>query len=160
MSGDGDAPLFVDTSAFVGAYIEDDAHHDAAADFFEGLRSGESAYGAVYTTRYLLCETATVTSIQADHRHARTTVSEILDSGTVNLLPVTDATFSAACEAFIDSDETDISLFDHLSGVVANENGIDHVFAFDANFGSLGFTVLPDESEPRETGEDTADESP
>jgi predicted nucleic acid-binding protein len=140
-------PLFVDTSAFVAAYIEDDAHHAAADTVFDDLQTGESPYGPVFTTRYLLCEIATVIDIRKDYAHATTAIGEIRDSETINLLPVTDDVFADGCERFRDTDETGISLFDYVSGVVAERNGIEHVFGFDTDFATLGFAVVPDDAD-------------
>jgi len=36
-----------------------------------------------------------------------------------------------------------MSLVDHTTGVLAAERDIEHIFAFDGNFRTLGFTVVP-----------------
>lgn len=143
MSANDTTPLFVDTSAFVAAYIEDDAHHAAADSVFEDLRAGESSYGPVFTSRYVFCETATVLAIRTDYTHAMTAIGELRNSDSLNLLSVTGEMFAAACERFTDTGETGISLFDYVSGVVAERNNIDHAFGFDSDFATLGFTVVP-----------------
>ncbi|EMA54883.1 hypothetical protein C451_05930, partial [Halococcus thailandensis JCM 13552] len=38
---------------------------------------------------------------------------------------------------------------DQLTGVLADERGVEHIFAFDSDFRTLGFTVVPgDTGEP------------
>lgn len=143
MSDDEDSPVFIDTSAFVAAYIEDDAHHDAADSLFEAIREEGSSYGPVYATQHILCETEIVVSIRGDGSLAKTVVDEIGRSETINILPVSPATFTSARTEYVESEETGISLFDHLSGVIASENGIEHVFTFDGDFETLGFSVIP-----------------
>lgn len=140
-----ETPIFVDTSAFMAQYAEDDVHHDSAKTVFEGIQSGELPYGPVYTSRYILAELATLIHYRKDHNQAATAIGEIRASDTVNYLPINETAFSDACEAFTDPDEDAISLFDRLSAVVARENGINHVLGFDEDFETMGFTLVPDD---------------
>lgn len=51
--------------------------------------------------------------------------------------------FDAATTKFNRYNDHDISLVNHLTGVLAAERGVDHVFTFDGDFRTLGFTVVP-----------------
>ena len=53
------------------------------------------------------------------------------------------ATFEAASEQFDDYDDQEISFVDHTTGVLADKQGIEHIFAFDGDFRTLGFTLVP-----------------
>lgn len=136
-------PLFVDTGGFYAAYDEDDDHHEAAAALFEGIAGGDLPYGPVYTSRYVLAELATLVLYQVGHGAAVTALKEITGSGTFNLIEVNEREFDRAREEFAAYDDQDISFVDHLSAVLSNEYGIEHVVAFDADFATLGMTRVP-----------------
>ena len=65
------------------------------------------------------------------------------------------AAFDAATTEFNRYDDHDISLVDHLTGVLAAERDVDHVFAFDGDFRTLGFTVVPDDTGELSTSADS-----
>ncbi|WP_306055589.1 type II toxin-antitoxin system VapC family toxin [Natronococcus wangiae] len=99
----------------------------------------------MFTSRYVLAELATVILYRKDHQHAVSTLEEIRASETVNVVPVTGATFDAAHDRFVQYDDQEIVFFDHLGGALAHEYDIEHVFTFDPkDFRTLGFTVVPD----------------
>ena len=57
------------------------------------------------------------------------------------------ANFDSTCEQFVRYDDHAISFTDHMSGVLAAERGIEHVFTFDPDhFRTLGFTAVPDDT--------------
>lgn len=139
-------PLFIDTGGFYAAYVEDDTNHDQAAAVFETIRATER-YGPVFTNRYVLAELATLVLYRKTHYRAVSTLEEIRASETVNVLPVTEATFNAAYDQFVQFDDQEIAFFDHLGGAVAREYDIEHVFTFEPDdFHTLGFTVVPDDT--------------
>lgn len=134
-------PLFIDTGGFYARVDDDDAHHEQATAVFEAIATG--AYGPVFTSRYVLAELATLILYKVSHREAATALSEIRDSATINLLPVDPNTFDETCEQFEQYDDQEISFIDHLGGVLAANHDIQHVFAFDGDFATLGFTRVP-----------------
>ena len=136
-------PLFIDTGGFYAAYVEDDTNHVQADAVFEAIRATER-YGPIFTSRYVLAELATLVLYRKTHQHAVSALEEIRASETVNVLPVTEATFNAAYDQFVQFDDQEIAFFDHLGGAVAREYDIEHVFTFDPDdFHTLGFTVVP-----------------
>lgn len=57
-----------------------------------------------------------------------------------------ETSFDLACVEFARYDDQRISFVDHTSGVLADENDIEHVFSFDVDdFHTLGFTVVPED---------------
>ncbi|MFC3959070.1 type II toxin-antitoxin system VapC family toxin [Halovivax cerinus] len=139
-------PLFVDTSGFYAAYVEDDVNHARAAAVLDAIRAGDQ-YAPVFTSRYVLAELATVILYQTSHRDAVSTLEEIRSSETINVLPVDETTFDAAHEWFVRYDDQEIAFFDHLGGAIARHFEIEHVFTFDPDdFHTLGFTVVPDDT--------------
>lgn len=146
MSQPTPAPLFIDTGGFYAAYVEDDSNHARADAVFEAIQAGEQ-YGPVFTSRYVLAELATLILYRKNHPRAVSTLEEIRASETVNILSVTEATFDAAHDWFVQYEDQEIAFFDHLGGALAREYDIEHVFTFDPDdFHTLGFTVVPDDT--------------
>lgn len=139
-------PLFIDTGGFYAAYVEDDSNYDRASAVFEAIQTGER-YGPIFTSRYILAELATVILYRKNHRRAVSTLEEIRSSQTINILPVTEATFDAAYDQFAQYNDQQIAFFDHLGGALAREYDIEHVFTFDPDdFRTLRFTAVPDDT--------------
>lgn len=137
------APLFVDTNAFVALADEDDSHHEAAHAVRAGIRDGDLAYGPLYTSRYVLSETATTLLYGIGHREAVDVLTTVRDSSTFNILAVTPPLFARAETQFVEYDDQQISFIDHLNGVLSAEFDIDHIFAFEDDFATLGLTRVP-----------------
>lgn len=142
-------PLFVDTGGFVGWFDEDDEHHSAASAVIEGIQADELPHHPVFTSRYVLAELATLLLYNVGHSEAVAALADVRESETFNILPVGPATFADACDEFERYDDQGISMVDHLSSVLARENDIDHIFGFDSDFATLGFTRVPDDTDGR-----------
>jgi predicted nucleic acid-binding protein len=136
-------PLFVDTNAFVAVFDEDDDHHERANAVLDGIGEGSLPYGPVYTSRYVLSETATVLLYGSGHRDAVEALTSIRASSTLNVLEVTGQLFEKTANQFARYDDQQISFVDHMSNVLSNEYDIDHVFAFEKDFKTLGMTRVP-----------------
>ncbi|MFP8954625.1 hypothetical protein ACLI4Z_16905 (plasmid) [Natrialbaceae archaeon A-arb3/5] len=54
-------------------------------------------------------------------------------------------TFNAAAAQFETYDDQEISVVNQTTAVLADERDIEHVFAFDNDFRTLGFSLVPDE---------------
>lgn len=137
------SPLFVDTNAFVALFDEDDEHHAAANAVVDGIRDGTLAYGPIFTSRYVLSETATTILYGVDHRAAVTALTTIRESSTFNVLEVTEPIFDRTAEQFATYDDQAISFVDHLNSVLGDEFDIDHIFAFEDDFRTLGMIRVP-----------------
>ena len=145
MSGPATTPLFVDTGAFYARADADDANHDTAVRVFDGIRSGELAYRPLYTTQAVVSETATLCLRKLGHTTAVRVVESIRESETFNVLPVTRRTFADAADQFADYDDQTISFVDHTTAALADDRGVSHIFAFDSDFRTLGYTLVPDD---------------
>lgn len=140
-------PLFIDTAAFFARFNERATEHDRARAVFRGIRSGKFQYDPLFTSRYVLSELATLMLRKVSHRAAVDTLTSIREAGSFNVLPVGSDPFDRTCEQFGRYDDQQISFVDHASAVVAADRAIDHVFTFDrADFRTLGFTVVPDDT--------------
>jgi predicted nucleic acid-binding protein len=136
-------PLFVDTNAFVALFDADDDHYAAANAVMDGIRDGDLAYGPLFTSRYVLSETATTLLYGAGHPEAVDSLTTIRESSTFNILEVTEPIFDQAAEQFATYDDQQISFVDHLNSVLGTELDIEHIFAFEDDFRTLGMTRVP-----------------
>lgn len=136
-------PLFVDTNAFVAIFDEDDSHHERANDVLDGIQERTLPYGPLFTSRYVLSETATVLLYGVGHREAVQALTTIRDSSTFNMLNVTTPIFERTAQQFAAYDDQEISFIDHLNSVLSDEFDIEHIFAFEQDFRTLGLTRVP-----------------
>jgi predicted nucleic acid-binding protein len=143
MSDPGATPLFVDTGAFYARADEDDRHHETATDVFERIRTGDLPYRPLYTTQAVLSELATLCLYKLGHDVAVRALTAVRESETFTVLPVDRPGFAAATARFAQFDDQAISLVDHTTATLADEREVDHVFVFDDDFRTLGFTVVP-----------------
>lgn len=145
MSSPGATPLFVDTGAFYARADDDDRHHEVATRFFDQVRSGDVVYRPIYTSQAVLSEFATLALYKLGHDVAIRALTAILESASINVVPVGKHAFEAATDRFETYDDQEISFVDHTTSVLADERGVEHVFAFDSDFRTLGFTVVPED---------------
>lgn len=146
MSESGATPLFVDTGAFYARFDASASRHDRADAVFEAIGTGEYPYHPVYTSTYVLDELVTLVLSHRDHAAAVAALDRVRNSAVVIVHP-DEAGFRATSEQFTRYDDQDISFTDHMSGVLAADLDVEHVFTFDADhFRTLGFTVVPDDT--------------
>jgi len=64
-------------------------------------------------------------------------------SSTFNILEVNEQLFERTAEQFAAYDDQQISFVDHLNAVLSDEFDIEHIFAFEEDFNTLGLTRVP-----------------
>lgn len=144
MSGIEPRPLFVDTGPLYARFDTDDEHHDRTVNLFQGIRTGDPLYRPVYTSRYILAETTRLLLYHVSHEAASTALTATRHSELFTVLAVDDDRFARACEQFQQYDDQEITLVDHLSGILAEAHDVTHVFTYDLDdFRTLGFTAVP-----------------
>lgn len=136
-------PLFVDTNAFVALFNEDDTYFERANAVMDGIRDGNLAYGPIFTSRYVVSETVTTLLYGVGHREAVAALDTIRESSTFNVLEATEPIFAKTAEQFKNYDDQEISFIDHLNSVFSEEFDINHIFAFEDDFATLGLTRVP-----------------
>jgi predicted nucleic acid-binding protein len=142
----GARPLFIDTGAFYAQFVETAQRHKRAAAMFELIGTGESVYRPLYTSTYVLDELATLILSHGTHGAASDALARARQSPTIVIHP-DETDFETACEQFDRYEDHPISFTDHMSGVLAAERDIKHIFTFDPDhFRTLGFTVVPDDT--------------
>jgi predicted nucleic acid-binding protein len=145
MSGAGATPLFIDTGAFYARADEDDKHHEDAVRLFGGIRSGDISYRPIYTSQAVLSEFATLALYKLGHDTATTALSTIRESDSINIIPVGKPAFETAAEQLEDYDDQQISFVDHTTSILTDERDVEHIFAFDSDFRTLGFSLVPED---------------
>ncbi|PSQ62993.1 MAG: VapC toxin family PIN domain ribonuclease [Halobacteriales archaeon SW_8_66_22] len=145
MSGPEPTPLFVDTGAFYARADEDDKHHETVKRVFDGIRTGDLAYRPVYTTQAVLSELATLCLYKLGHDDAVRALTAVRESESFNILSVGRSAFEAAAGQFGEYDDQEISFVDHTTAILADERDVGHVFAFDSDFRTLGFSLVPED---------------
>ncbi len=151
MSGPGATPLFIDTGAFYARLDDRDDDHERACAVFEAIEAEDLPYRPLYTTGYVLGELVALTLSRADHALAATALERIRSSSRIQVFHPDAEAFARVCEEFHRYDDHAISLVDHMTGKLAAERDVDHVFTFDADdFRPLGLTAVPaDTGEPK-----------
>lgn len=134
--------VFIDTGGFYAAFVKSDTHHTEADALFSEIQAGKT-FSRVFTSRYVLSEFATTMLYAVGHHKAVAAIETILDSETFNLLPIGHPECMATWDEFQRYDDQEISFVDQTSAVLAREHDVEHVFAFDSDFETLGFTLVP-----------------
>lgn len=139
-------PLFIDTGAFYARFVGTAQRHERATAVFEAIGAGEIPYRPLYTSTYVIDELATLILSHRNHDAAVAAVERVRQSPTTIVHP-DEADFNTTCEQFARYDDHEISFTDHLTGVLAADRDIEHVFTFDPDhFRTLGFTAVPDDT--------------
>lgn len=145
MSGPGTTPLFVDTGAFFAHVVQNSPRHDRARAVMDAIRAGELRFRPLYTTGYVLSELTTLLLRKKSHEKAMDTLQRVRESPVVTVLHPNAAQFDAVCSEFGRFDDQQISFVDHTTGVLAGDVDAEHIFAFDSDFRTLGFSLIPDD---------------
>jgi predicted nucleic acid-binding protein len=145
MSGPETTPLFVDTGAFFAYFVENSPRHDRANAVMSAVQGGDLRFRPIYTTGYILSELTTLILRKKGHEKSLDTLQRIRDSPAMAVFHVNAAQFDAVCAEFDRFDDQQISFVDHTTGVLAREVDAEHIFAFDSDFRTLGFSLVPDD---------------
>lgn len=143
MSSPGAPPLLIDTGAFYARYDESASRHERATAVFDAIASGEVQYQPLYTTTHVLVELATLLMRKRGHTTAVRGLTRIRESAAFTVVHPTEDEFDDTCAQLERYDDQGITLVDHLTAVVADERDTDHIFAFDSDFRTLGYTLVP-----------------
>lgn len=142
----GVTPLFVDTGAFYAQFVETAQRRHRATAVFDAIGAGEAVYRPLYTSTYVLDELATLILSHGNHEAAEKALDRVRQSPTIVVHP-DDTDFDSTCEQFARYGDHTISFTDHMTGVLAAERDIEHVFTFDPDhFRTLGFIAVPDDT--------------
>jgi predicted nucleic acid-binding protein len=128
---------FVDTSALYPLVAEDDDAYVAATDHFAA-----TARDAGYLTHsYVLVEVVAL----VQRRLGMSAVRRLLDvmGPTVTVVSVDTPLHDAGVAALLSAGSRSVSLVDRVSFELMRRRGITEAFAFDDDFATAGFRLLP-----------------
>jgi predicted nucleic acid-binding protein len=145
MSGPGTTPLFVDTGAFFAHFVENSPHHERARAVMDAIRAGDLRFRPIYTTGYVLSELTTLILRKKSHEKAMDTLNRIRETPVVTVIHPDESQFESICDEFERFDNQQISFVDHTTGTLATEFDAEHIFAFDSDFRTLGFSLVLDD---------------
>jgi predicted nucleic acid-binding protein len=132
--------VFVDTSAWVGLFVDKDQYHAKAIEAFESLT--EDAPDLV-TTDYIIAETVARIRRQASHKSAAGVWDRMEGGDAARVVEVDTIYRRAARKVFGKYDQLELSLVDCVSFVVMEDLGIRAAFTFDDDFRRAGFITIP-----------------
>ncbi|NLX99814.1 MAG: PIN domain-containing protein [Rhodopirellula sp.] len=132
--------IFVDTSAFLARYIENDQFHDAATAYWDTLASGSTP---CVTSNFVIDETITLLARRTTGRFATERARQIYASAALQVLRPDEADETAAVVILERYADHEFSFTDCLSFVLMRRHRISEAFTFDAHFSVAGFSVRP-----------------
>ena len=133
--------IFVDTSAWYAAEVEDDINHEKARAFLVQLAQGK--HGVAITSDYVLDETLTLLRSRRGLPDAITFVDKIKKSKSVRVFWVNEDLFDKALCIFRKRSDAMWSFTDCTSFALMSELSITEAFTFDGHFEQVGFQKLP-----------------
>ncbi|MGH9137540.1 MAG: type II toxin-antitoxin system VapC family toxin [Acidimicrobiales bacterium] len=130
---------FVDTSALYALLDADDDNHSAAAAWLSG--PGASPRDILVTHSYVLVEAAAL----AHHRLGAPGVRDLFNAfvPAVRVMFVDATLHERATAAYLAGLSRRVSFVDRVSFQMIRDSGLDRAFAFDRDFATEGFTVVP-----------------
>ena len=128
--------MFVDTSAFYALLDEDDRFHASASAEFRSAAGQELA-----THSYVLVETLALVGARLGFGAVEQLVESLLPVIRVSM--VDEALHLQSLAAFRAARTGSVSFVDQVSFAFMRRQGVDVAFAFDADFSSEGFRLVP-----------------
>ena len=139
----GRTPLFVDANAIMAHYYPRSAKHDEVREVIAAIGAGELPYYPLLTNQYVLDEVVSLLLSRADTDVAHEALNRTLAEETFRVLEVEPGLVDRAVDQFREYDDQEISLTDHVIAEQARGYDVDHLFTYDGDFRTLGFTVIP-----------------
>ncbi len=133
--------IYVDTSAWYAAEVEDDTHHGEARQFLGRLASGK--HGVSVTTDYVLDETLTLLRSRRSLDDATRFVDKVRKSRSVKVFWIDEQLFEKALGVFRSSGDRKWSFTDCTSFALMKELSLSDAFSFDEHFEEAGLKVYP-----------------
>ena len=133
--------IFVDTSAWYAAEVEDDVNHGKARNFLFQLAQGK--HGVAITSDYVLDETMTLLRSRRGLLDAVTFIDKIKKSKSIRIFWINESVFDKALDIFRKKIGVSGSFTDCTSFALMNDLSINAAFTFGGHFEQAGFQKLP-----------------
>jgi predicted nucleic acid-binding protein len=132
------AKLLIDTGALLALAIRNDQYHQAAVGFLRSV-----PHARFVLTNLVLAEVATRVRARAGAAKAVGLVRDLLGSRRYEVVFVDRALFEAAVSKMERYEDKALSLPDCASFALMDALDLDTAFAFDADFRSCGYAMVP-----------------
>jgi predicted nucleic acid-binding protein len=129
-------PVFADTSYYVALLSSRDAWHGRAVDLAYSL------LGRIFTTEYVLVETASMLCQGVDRDAYVELVRDLESDPSVKIIPASGRLFRAGFEMFAARPDKEWSLVDCISFVVMKQGRLEEALTTDRHFVQAGFRAL------------------
>jgi len=129
----------VDSGAWIALAVEDDAHHEEAAQVYRELLKKHR----LITTNLVVVETYILLRREAGHRAAIGFLELLAASPRIRKIYSTPELEREAEEILKRYQDQDFSYTDAVSFALMRQEGIREAFAFDAHFRTMGFLLIP-----------------
>lgn len=131
--------IFIDSSAWVALFFDNDENHKKAVTLFKRLNELKCV---LHTSDYVVDETLTALLYRSGHRPAVTAGEVFFNSKIIAVVRLEDETVRSAWTFFKKYDDKKFSFTDVTSFVLSKELGIHKAFTFDADFKKAGMETL------------------
>ncbi len=131
--------VFVDTSGWVGFFVENDQNHSKAVSIFEKIKSFKLP---IYTSDYCVDETITTILAIGNHKQSVLAGEALLASKIIKIVNVCPDYFLAAWELYQKYKDKHFSFTDVTSFVIMKGLNITRVFSFDKEFIQAGIKLI------------------
>ena len=128
---------FVDSSAFIGRYLDRDQHHHRAVAAWNTLKRG------LFTSNLVLSETFTLIGRWGGYKFAHERAERVLNSQATTILRPDEEDEREALVLFGKFADKRISYTDCVSFALMRRHGIKRAFTFDRDFEDAGFERWP-----------------
>jgi predicted nucleic acid-binding protein len=133
--------IFVDTSAWYAAEVEDDTNHQKARDFLVQISQGK--HGVAITSDYVLDEALTLLRSRRGLPDALSFIDKIKKSKSIRIFWVNESLFDKALGIFRKRKDAALSFTDCTSFALMDDLSITEAFSFDSHFEQAGYQKLP-----------------
>lgn len=130
--------ILADTSAIYALLDRADPNHPPAVQALEGFRTGDAR---LVTHGHVVLEVVTLVQRRLGMIAVRRFVDDLLPL--IEVIHVDELLHAEALEALIAAGQRHVSLVDRVSFLVMRRHGIARAFAFDADFATEGFELIP-----------------
>lgn len=130
---------FVDTSALYALLDEDDDNHRAAAQWLSG--PGADLAETLVTHAYVVVESAALVHRRLGHHAVRVLFDAFLPA--LSIVFVDETLHTRAVSAYLAAVRRRPSFVDWVSFQLMRDGDLDRAFAFDRDFATEGFAVVP-----------------
>lgn len=135
--------LFLDSGSLIGRTLANDANHEAAADLFRRISEREVPYEHLFTSNFVVDETATFLLYRAGPRPALEVLAWARESPNLRVLHVSEDVEAAADREFRRFAPSRVSYTDCTTKVLVERESIDAVFSFDRDIEVMGLSRIP-----------------